>query len=71
MGANSLERRGRMNKYTPLALLEALKCAPRRGQATSSHGSDYILGPSACGGLRRVWSAQEGNGCDHVTLPSA
>ena len=30
MGANSLERRGRVNKYTPLALLEALKCAPAR-----------------------------------------
>ncbi|KAK9820963.1 hypothetical protein WJX81_000511 [Elliptochloris bilobata] len=29
MGANSLERRGRVNKYTPLALLELLKAALR------------------------------------------
>jgi hypothetical protein len=44
MGANSQERRGRVNKYTPLAVLEALKCAPapaRSGsKADSQPGSD-------------------------------
>ena len=33
MGANSLERQGRVNKYTPLALLELLKYAPAFARA--------------------------------------
>lgn len=33
MGANSLERQGRVNKYTPLAVLELLKYAPTPARA--------------------------------------
>jgi len=42
MGANSQERRGRVNKYTPLAVLEALKCAPAPPRS--------VLTPCAAGG---------------------
>ena len=62
MGANSLERRGRMNKYTPLALLEALKCAPRQAkpQAPLSQ-TEYGV---QC--MWRVPPAQEGSACTHI-----
>lgn len=66
MGANSLERRGRVNKYTPLALLELLKCAPCQAKPQLPR-SRPNMNHSAHGGFRRVWSAQEGNACIHVT----
>ena len=68
MGANSLERRGRANKYTPLAMLELLKCAPRQAKPSKRLPRTHLLvGPQrARGGLRRLWTAPECRACTHI-----